>query len=418
MFDLDVAQEIASSLARHKLRTTLTALGVFFGIFIFVAMVAFGPALKGVIQRQMRGFAANSVFMFGGRTSEPFAGLAPNRPVQFDNDDIEPLRRLAGVEYLAPRHFLGGFRGGAVIKRQGKTGSFGVAGDYPAYQHIASPIMRAGRYINDIDIAEKRKIAVIGESVAAELFARGENPIGGAIEVAGIQFVVVGVFGTRATGAQGDQQVRTVHLPFTTFQQAFNMGNKVAFFAISGTASTDANGLEQRARAVLSERHKVAPTDTNAIHAWNLGAAFAKQARMSDIVNVVLSVAGFLSLLAGAIGVSNIMLISVRERTKEIGVRKALGASPASVVGMVIAEAVALTTLAGYLGLVFGVGMVQLAAYLIARAGPEFPLGPPSVSFGFALLATGVLVVAGALAGLIPAARAAAISPVEALRDE
>lgn len=418
MFDLDTFHEIATSLSRHKLRTALTAIGVLFGILIFMLMVAFGTALHEGINRKMTGFAANAVFVWGQRTSEPYAGLPPNRFVVFDNDDIAPLRRLDGLEHVAPRNMLGGFRGGNVVKRGSKVGSYQVTGDYPDFQYVSLPLMRAGRFVNDDDIAERRKVAVIGEVVAQELFAPGESPIGQAVQINGIHFVVVGVFGTRVTGQQGDNMVRTIHVPFSTFQQAFNMGNRVGFFALTGRPGVDAKDLEERVYALLRERHKVAPTDQTAIRGWNMGAQFAKTQKIFGAIDVVLGAAGLLSLLAGAIGVSNIMLISVRERTKEIGVRKALGASPLSVVAMVVAEAVMLTTLAGYVGLALGTFAITKAADVVAGLGNDFPLAPPHLSFEFALFATGALIVVGALAGLVPAARAAAISPVEALRDE
>jgi putative ABC transport system permease protein len=418
MLDLDTFHEILVSLARHKLRTMLTAVGVLFGILIFMLMVAFGTALHEGVNRKMSGFANNAVFVWGQRTSEPYAGLPPNRQVQFDNGDIEPLRRLEGIDHVAPRNMLGGFRGGNVVKRGSKVGSYQVAGDYPDFQFISLPLIRMGRFIDDMDIAERRKVAVVGEVVAQELFARGENPIGQAIQINGIHFTVIGVFGTRITGQQGDGMVRTIHVPFTTFGQAFHMGERVGFFALTGKAGTPAGDLEQRVYALLRERHKVAPTDIAAIRGWNMGTQYEKTQKVFGAIDIVMGTAGLLSLLAGVIGVSNIMLISVRERTKEIGVRKALGARPVQVVTMVVAESVALTILAGYIGLALGVFAISKAADKIAGLGNEFPLAPPHLSFQFALFATGALVVAGALAGLIPAVRAAAISPVEALRDE
>jgi putative ABC transport system permease protein len=259
---------------------------------------------------------------------------------------------------------------------------------------------------------------VIGEAVAGELFPPGADPIGQAIEIRGIHFVVVGVFGTKATGQQGDQQVRSIHIPFSTFQQAFNMGNRVAWFALTGQRGVDAKDLEERVYALLRERHNIAPTDQVAIRGWNAGAQFAKTEKMFAAINIVLGIFGLLSLLAGSIGVSNIMLISVRERTKEIGVRKALGARPVQVVAMVVAESVMLTLVAGFLALALGTAGIAYLAERVAALGPDFALGPPRVSFNFAVFASATLVVVGALAGLIPAIRAAAISPVEALRDE
>ena len=404
-------------LFRSKLRTGLTALGVFLGILIFILMVGFGPAVEGAMTKRMAGFATNAVFMWGQRTSMPHAGMQPNRAIAFKNDDIAPLARLDGVEHLAPRNQLGGFRAGAVVKRGGKTGSFQVSGDYPAFQYIQTPVMRAGRYVNEADIAERRKVAVIGDEVAKQLFER-QDPIGGAIEVNGIHFEVVGVFGSKAQGQQGDQQVRSVILPFTTFQQAFHFGDRVSWMAMTAKPGTSAEDLEKRARALLAERHRIHPDDEIAIGGWNAAKQFAKTEKVFSALDVVLGLCGFFSLLAGAIGVSNIMLITVRERTKEIGVRKALGATPRSVVAMVVSEAVFLTTVAGYIGLVTGVAVIEVVAILFEKAGDKIPLGPPFVSVEFAGAATLILIVVGALAGLIPALRAAAIQPIEALRDE
>ena len=418
MLDLDTFHEILVSLSRHKLRTALTAVGVLFGILIFMLMVAFGTALHEGVNRKMAGFATNAVFVWGQRTSEPYAGLPPNRQVQFDQGDIEPLRKLDGIEHVAPRNMLGGFRGGNVVKRGSKVGSYMVSGDYPDFQYVSLPLIRLGRFIAPGDIEERRKVAVIGEVVASELFAPGESPIGQAVQINGIHFVVIGVFGTRVTGQQGDNMVRTIHVPFTTFNQAFHMGDRVGFFALTGKPGTPAADLEQRVYALLRERHKVSPTDQAAVRGWNMGTQFEKTEKMFGAIDIVMGAAGLLSLLAGVIGVSNIMLISVRERTKEIGVRKALGARPVSVVSMVVAESIALTMLAGYLGLALGTFAIAKAGDMVAKLGPDFPLAPPHLSFEFALFATGALVVAGALAGLIPAVRAAAISPVEALRDE
>ncbi len=415
MIDADGFQEIAQSLSRHKLRTALTAFGVFLGIFIFVLMAGLGPSLEGAVRKRMAGFATNGVFLWGQRTSKPYAGMPPNRAVGFNNGDIPAVRAIEGVDRLAPRNQLGGFRAGAVVVRKGKTGSFQVAGDYPDFQYIQFPVMRAGRFINELDIADKRKVAVIGEEVVKQLFP-GENPIGGALQINGIHFEVVGVFGTRAQGMMADQQLRTVHIPFTAFQQAFHFGDRVSWFAMTAKPGVNGAELEKQVREVLAERHKIAPDDEMAMGARNAAKEWEKQTKLFGAIKIVLTGAGFLSLLAGALGVATILLITVRERTKEIGVRKALGASPTSVVTMVIAEAVMLTAAAGYLGLVAGVAAIEVGNWAFAKF--NVPLGDMFVSLEFAIAATVILVVVGAVAGLIPALRAAAIQPIEALRDE
>lgn len=418
MFDLDSFHELLVSISRHKLRAFLTGVGVFFGIVTFSAMVAFGPAMEGGVTREMAGFANNAVFVWAGRTTQPYAGLPPNRQIVMTTGDIDPLRRLDGVEFVAPRQMLGGFRGGTVVRHGTKVGSYQVAGDDPVFQEVSQALMRAGRFLNQRDLEERRKVAVIGDTVAAELFVGGRDPIGQAVEINGIHFVVVGVFGSKAPGERGDNMVRTIHIPYTTFQQAFNTGDRIAFFALTARPGIDAVEFERRAYALLRDRHRVAPTDEAVFRGWNLGAQFQKTQELFFWIRWVLSAAGLLSLLAGAIGVSNIMLISVRERTKEIGVRKAMGARPVQVVAMVVGESVLLTLLAGMIGMVIANLGIESLAWWIADRGGDFPLAPPHLSFEFSALAIAALVGAGALAGLIPAIRAAAISPVEALRDE
>ncbi len=416
MFDLDAWQEIFATLRKHLLRTILTGLGVFLGILILMTMVSFGGALEVGVQKQMGGFATNAVFIWGQRTTMPYAGLPPNRQVVYDNGDVEALRRLDEIEHLAPRNQLGGFMGGFNVRYQGKTGSFSVAGDYPAFQFVQTPVMKAGRFLDDLDIAERRKVCVIGTGVVEQLY-KGD-PIGTYIEIQGVYFQVIGVFGTRQTGQQADRTLNTIHVPFSTFQQAFNQGDNVGWFAITGKPGVDAGALEQQVRAVLAQRHKISPDDTMAIGSWNMGKQFGKMSKMFFVINAVLAFAGVMTLAAGVVGVTNIMLISVRERTKEIGVRKAMGATPIAIVKMIVAESVVLTAIAGYLGLVVGVIALEAIGSVLAKAGDDLPLGPLEVNLTMAALAGAVIVVFGAIAGIIPAYHAAKIQPVEALRSE
>jgi putative ABC transport system permease protein len=276
--------------------------------------------------------------------------------------------------------------------------------------------MRAGRFLNQRDIEERRKVAVIGEGVVEQLYG-GVDPVGTYVEANGVYFQVVGVFGTKQTGQQADRILTTIHIPFTTFQQAFNFNDRVSNFAIVGRPTINGDELEKQIKTTLKARHKVAPDDDNAIGAWNTAKEFGKMSTLFFLINVVMWTAGTMCLFAGVVGVSNIMLITVRERTKEIGVRKALGATPASIVRMIVSEATALTVIFGYLGVAAGVAALELVGKVLEKL-PNAPFAPPDPDLRIALTAAGVIVVFGALAGMIPAYYAAKIQPVEALRTE
>jgi putative ABC transport system permease protein len=418
MFDLDSWQEIFATLRKNRLRTALTGLGVFLGIVILMIMVAFNRSLEAGVKKQMAGFATNAVFVWGQRTSEPWAGLPPNRPVEFDNADVEALRRLKDIEHLAPRNQAGGFQRGAIVKHGGKVGTFQVMGDVPAFQYVEEPLMRAGRFLDDLDLAERRKVAVVGEGIIEQLYDEDEPRIGSYIEINGVYFQIIGVFGTRQTGQQADRKLNTIHVPFSTFQQAFNVGDKVAWFAITGYPHVSAETLEDEVRGLLERRHKVAPTDEMAIGSWNAGKHFTKMTTLFTVMNWVMWFAGTMTLAAGVIGVVNIMLISVRERTKEIGVRKALGATPLIIVRMIVSEAIVLTMIAGYLGIVAGTALIEAWIRVIPFLGESAPFAEPNVGLGLAVAAGLVIAVFGGLAGVIPAYHAAKIQPIEALRTE
>ncbi len=416
VLDIDNWQEITATLRKNKLRTVMTGLGVFFGIVILLLMIGFGRSLERGVQRRMAGFATNAVYVWGQRTTKPYAGLPIGRQIKYDNGDIEALARLPGVLYLAPRAQRGGFNQGSNVRYGTKTGAFQVSGDYPAFQYVQTPLMRAGRFLNPRDLEESRKIAVIGEGVVEQLYG-GADPIGTYIEANGIYFQVVGVFGSRQTGQDADRVLNTIHIPFTTFQRAFNYNDRVDYFAIVGEPRVNGGDLEDQVKRTLAQRHKVAPDDASAIGAWNTSKEFEKMNMLFFLINLVMWVAGGMCLLAGVVGVSNIMLITVRERTKEIGVRKALGATPASVVRMIVSEATALTVVFGYLGVSAGIALLELVGKVLEKA-PDLPFAPPEPSLAIALTAAGVIAVFGALAGMLPAYYAAKILPVEALRTE
>jgi putative ABC transport system permease protein len=276
--------------------------------------------------------------------------------------------------------------------------------------------MRAGRFLNQRDLDEWRKVAVIGEGVVEQLYD-GADPVGTYVEANGIYFQVVGVFGSKQTGQQADRILNTIHIPFATFQRAFNYNDRVDFFAIVGQPDVDGGELEEQVRGLLKQRHKVAPDDAAAIGAWNTSKEFGKMNMLFFLINFVMWAAGAMCLLAGVVGVSNIMLVTVRERTKEIGVRKALGATPASVVRMIVSEATVLTVIFGYLGVAAGVALLELVGKVLEKL-PDLPFAPPDPNLTIALTAAGVIALFGVFAGMLPAYYAAKILPVEALRTE
>ncbi|HLU67433.1 MAG TPA: ABC transporter permease [Kofleriaceae bacterium] len=416
MFDLDRWMEVWATLTRNKLRTFLTALGVFWGIFLLVVAVAFARGLKTGVGKQMGGFATNSVYVWGGRTTMPYKGMQPGRWIQFEDADVPAVAKVEGVDVLAPRLRVGGWPNGVNVTRSGETGVFTVMGDHPQFSKIMNMDMVAGRWLDPLDLKERRKVAIIGPQVRDVLFPGGEHPIGEHIAINGVWFQVVGVFDTGGdSGDDQDREGQTIMIPFTTAQQAFNLQNRVGFFALTVDDGVPAAEVEKRVRTALAERHKLDPRDSEAFGSFNWAEEYKKIQLIFLGIEVITWVIGVLTLLAGVLGVSNILLISVKERTKEIGIRKALGAPPGAIILTVMQEAVVLTAVAGYFGLVGGVAVLEGLSAVMDFSGP---LARPEVDFGTAILSVVILVVSGALAGLIPARHAAGIPPVVALRAE
>ncbi|MBA3500666.1 MAG: ABC transporter permease [Myxococcota bacterium] len=416
MFDLDKWKEIWATLRSNRLRTFLTAFGVFWGILMLMLMLGFGSAMQSGGQRQMKGMATNLLFCWGQQTTEAHDGLPPGRQVRFTTADIEVLRRLPGVEHLAPRLQLGGWMNNFSVGYGSKTGSFTVMADYPEFKHIVAFEYEAGRFINERDIAEQRKVAVIGANVKQQLFG-DEDPIGKYLRISGVYFQVIGVTKTMRGGREGDRDATTLFVPFTTLKTAFKMGDRVGFFALTAKPGTDGKELEKQVKDALKRQHRIAPNDDLAIGSFNMFEMFKRISGLFFMMSALAWIVGGATLFAGVIGVSNIMLITVKERTKEIGVRKALGATPLSIVSMVMKEAIVLTALAGLLGVAAGVGVLAIADTVLANI-TDSPFGPPNVQLGTVLKAVAVLITAGAFAGIMPASHAASIKPIEALRAE
>jgi putative ABC transport system permease protein len=407
---LDTWLEIWETVRKNRLRTFLTGLAVAWGIFMLVVLMGAGSGLQHGAEHQFRDDAVNSIWIHSGKTSIPWDGQPVGRPIELDNADHDAIaRQVQGVEHQTSRYNL--WNNHPVVYGN-KTSSFDVRSVHPDHRYLEKTEIVAGRYVDDLDLRERRKVAVIGVGVAAFLFG-DEPPLGKVIKIGGVAFTVVGVF--TDAGNEGEQKL--IVIPITTAQRAFGGRDAVhtIMFTVGDATPEASKAIERQARALLAGRHDFAPDDEKALRVRNNLEEFQQ---ISDIflgIRFIVWLVGIGTILAGVVGVSNIMLITVRERTREFGIRKALGATPASIIAMVVLEAIVLTSVAGYFGLLAGIGLVELL-------GRNMPPGAffrdPTIDVAAALQAMGLLVVSGALAGFFPAWRAARINPVEALRDE
>ena len=407
---MDTWQEVFEVLRRNKLRASLTASSVAWGIFLLVLLIAAGNGLRNGVEWEFRDDATNSVSLRRGRTSLPYQGHAPGRPVNFENADLEALRGdVSGVDHMSGRFFLWG---GTQVSRGQRTASFEVRGVHPDHQFLEQTIILNGRFLNDLDVSERRKVAVIGTAVQAALFDPAEDPLGQMINVRGVNYQVVGLF----DDVGGEGELRRVYVPLSTAQAMYQGGTLMhqILFTTGAASVAESEQMVRRSREILAQRHHFDPADRRAVQVSNNLMRFRQLMDVFDWVRTFVWVVGIGTLFAGVVGVSNIMIISVQERTLEIGIRKALGAPPGAIVSMILLEALLLTSLAGYLGLVAGVGLVEA----VRRYLPENEyIRNPTVDVRVALVATLVLVGAGALAGLLPALAAARVRPVVAMRD-
>jgi putative ABC transport system permease protein len=419
MFDIDLWTEIVSALKKNRMRSFMTAFGVFWGIFMLIIMSGAGKALENGVLDGVRAFATNSAFFWTERTSIPYAGFQRGRRWEYDNTDIQYIRdNVKEVEYLSPRLF-GWQQGGNNTIRGERTGAFNVYGDYPDYFKIDRWTPIKGRLINEIDILQERKVCNIGERVVELMFAKDENPIGEYIKVSGVYFQVVGVIHAETRiNIGGGKKEETIIIPFSTMQTAYNYGDIVHFFSVTSQKGYKVSDLEDKLKKILKERHKIAPEDLQAIGSFNIEKEFVKFSQLFLGIQVLTWIVGIGTLLAGVIGVSNIMLVIIKERTQEIGIQRAIGATPVVIIKHIVAESVFLTVMAGYIGLSLGVGILEILNRILESGGDELFFRNPHVDLTMGLSALGVLVISGIIAGLIPAKRAISIKPIDAIRDE
>lgn len=422
IFDPDLWQEIFHTLKKNKLRTFMTAFGVFWGIFMLIIMLGSGTGLENGVNSGMGNFATNSMFVWTQRTSIPYKGFPRGRYFNFRNDDIDALKtNIPEIQYLAPK--IQGWSAGDGTNnttRKDKSGAFSIMGEYPEWNRIDPVEMLGGRFLNIKDIEERRKVAVIGTRVQEVLFEPGEDPVGEYIQLQGVYFRVVGVFKPLNTNINfGGEKEQSIIIPFTTLQKTYNYGDIVGWFSITSKENIPVSEVEEKVLSLLARRHSISPDDDQAFGHFNLQKEFNQMTGLFAGISGLIWLVGIGTLLAGVIGISNIMLVIIRERTREIGIQRALGATPFHVMTQIVVESVFLTTIAGYVGLVAGVGLVEGINYLLVTMGGENEMFQrPEVDFGIAMTALGILIASGALAGLIPARRAVKIRPIDALRDE
>ena len=421
MFDRDRWQEVIMVLGRNKLRTFMTAFGVFWGIFMLVIMLGSAKGLENGTIASFGGSVTNSVFVWTQSTSMPYKGFKRGRSFNLRTSDIPAIREsVPSVEAIAPRCQSGGHRGANNITHGVKVGAFGIKGDVPEYLEINPVDIVEGRFINENDLEDKRKVCVIGREVQRWLYDEDEEVLGTYIKAQGVNFKVVGIFESQSENARrAEEEEKSISIPITTFQQAFNYGDIIGWLSFTSAPEVSAAFTEDQVKAVLRERHKIHPDDERAFGSFNKAERFKNFITMNSGIKMLSFIVGVLTLLAGAIGVSNIMVVTVKERTKEFGIRRAVGATPMSIISQVIMEAVVLTLLAGIFGVIAGVWLLEAinsAMNSFASDGGFFR--NPGVDLGVVLTSLMILIFAGLFAGLIPARRAVEVKPVEALRYE
>ncbi len=408
MFNREIWNEIFATISANRLRTFLTAFSVAWGIFILIILLGAGQGLRNGAQAQFESDAVNSIWINGGTTSIAYAGFQPGREIELNNEDYNSTH-IKSPENKITAASVG--EGNKTLVYKNKNGSFFTRSCMPDHDYLENCKIVEGRFVNNNDIDQVRKVAVIGLPVQEALFVN-ENPIGKYISVDGIPFKVIGTF---TDPGRGDND--RIYIPVSTMQRAFNGQNKLNVIWLStGDATIEAgNSLADEIKNELARKYQFDLNDANAINVYNNSVEYERIMNMLNGIKLFVWIIGIGTLIAGIVGVSNIMMIAVKERTKEIGVRKAIGATPSSIIGMIIMESVLITSVAGYLGLMAGVGILELAKKFMPPS--DFFLNP-EVNFNIAIAATVLLIIAGGCAGLFPALRAAHINPVIALRDE
>ncbi len=418
MFDSDRWKEIQQTLKSNKLRTFLTAFGVFWGIFMLMVMLGAGAGLKNGVTHQFGDFATNSFFVWTQKTTMPYKGLKRDRWWHFTSDDIQAvLDHVPEADLVSPTVNVQSWRGGSnMVIYNLKSGTYNVRGQHPTINLIDPMIINAGRFINMNDIKEHRKVVAIGKRVVEELFDKHEQVTGKYVRIQGAYFQVIGTFESKHSQGWADYQNKMVIMPASTLQQVYNYGDMVDNIAITAKENVSASLVMEKVKTLLKERHKIHPDDADAVGSNNVEEQFLKMKGLFGGIHMIIWIVGMGTLFAGAIGVSNIMLVTVKERTKEIGIKRALGATPRNITTQILSESLFLTLVAGYFGMLAGIAVVELVNKAIAQANPP-TFRNPEVNITIAVASLIVIIICGLLAGILPSRRALKIKPIEAIND-
>ena len=416
LFSRDSWNEILTTVRKNKTRTIITIIGVLWGIFLLIGLLGSAKGMENGFKLAFGDFATNSIIIWGQSTSLPFKGFQQGRRVRLRINDIESIKKeVPEIKVIAPRNQLGEWSAPPEVVYGLKSYSFTVYGDYPALSKVDKKKMIYGRFINQNDIDKESKVVVITEDIYKLLFDKDENPIGKYIKINQIQFQVIGL--NKPSETIGIDPDETIFMPFTTFQKVFSQGDKISWMIAGLHPDANTIEVENKIMSILKRRHDIHPDDSRALGVFNLGKAFKKITNFLTGMKFLTVFVGLATLLAGVIGISAILLIAVKERTREIGIRRALGATPSEVRNQILLESVFLTLIAGIIGIVLGVLFLALLSTL-AGGDSDFPLLNPTVSFYTIFGALFFMVSLGTLVGLIPAYKAVSIKPIEALRDE
>ena len=410
LFDRDTWQEVYDSMSKNKLRTIITMIGVWWGILLLIGLLGSARGMENSFNRLFGDFATNSVFIWGQNTGKPFKGFQEGRRVRLSLSDAKKIEEnIEGIEFVVPRN-----QNQSLVVRNFLSGNYSVAGDYPLLDAVEKKKLIHGRFINQNDIAAKKKVAVISEDIYKQLFKKDEKPIGEYIQVNNINYTVIGVFeeGKISMGPSID-----IHIPFTTFQQVYNQGEQIGWMMITGKPEYDIVQIETDSKLLLKNLNKIHPQDNRALGSANAGKEIAKVTGFLTGMQFLTWFVGIATLIAGVFAIGNILLITVKERTKEIGVRRALGATPFEIKRQIVVESVFLTLVAGVFGIISGGWILILIDHLYGQ-GDDAVLVNASVSILVVFVALLILVTLGTLIGLIPAFKATSIKPIEALREE